>query len=89
MGRVMTITAYEDITQDVLDASLIGHTTPDGFVHDITDVRRSITAPDEGILEFADADAIPESIMPTTIYTEDQILAEIKSDLSHWQPEAE
>jgi len=87
MGRVMTITAYDKITQEVLDASLIGHTTPDGFVHDIADVRRSITAPDEGILEFPDADSIPESIMPTTIYTEKQMLAEINSNLSHWQGE--
>ena len=85
MGRVMTITPYEDITQDVLDASLIGHTTPDGFVHDIADVRRSITAPDEGILEFADADSVPESILPTTIYTQEQMVEEISENLSHWE----
>jgi len=85
MGRVMTITAYEDITQYVLDVSLIGHTTPEGFVHDIADVRRSITAPDEGILEFADADSIPESIMPTTIYTQEQMSNEISGNRSHWE----
>lgn len=85
MGRVMTITPYEDITQDVLDASLIGHTTPDGFVHDIADVRRSITAPDEGILEFCSADSVPESIMPTTIYTPEQMSNEISGNRSHWE----